>query len=238
MNCLEFRRKLLIEPQSRDEEFAAHASSCPDCASEAEQASRLEDRLRTALDISSPVGLESRIIAARSGVSGQSVPGVDPRWFALAAGMLLAIGLAGWMGYKWEHYFGITSGLEAAVIKHINDEMDHLHVERDIPPDTLELLLSQFGATIDGNIGRINFVSRCNIRRHSGVHMVIPGEEGPITVLIMPREFLMQRKQVRSPRFSGVIVPTEYGSMAVVGEQLEPVERVVKQMQQSIVWGA
>ncbi len=238
MNCLEFRRKLLIEPRCRDKEFAAHASSCPDCAREAEQASRFEDQLHAALDVPSPVGLESRIIAARSSVAGQSLSGVGPRWLALAACMLLVVGLAGWTGYKWERYFGVASGLEATVINHINDELDHLHADRDIPPAVVKLLLSQFGASIEGNIGRVNYASRCYIRQHSGVHMVIPGEQGPITVLIMPREFLTQRKQVRSPRFSGVIVPTEYGSMAVVGEKLESVERVVKQMQQSIAWGA
>ena len=70
------------------------------------------------------------------------------------------------------------------------------------------------------------------------MHMVVPGQQGPITVLIMPGEYLMQAQQVRSPRFFGVIVPTVYGSMAVVGEKLEPVEEVVEKMQRAIIWDA
>jgi hypothetical protein len=66
--------------------------------------------------------------------------------------------------------------------------------------------------------------------------MVVPGKRGPITVLIMPGEYLMQPRQVRSSRFSGVIVPTVYGSMAVVGEKLEPVEKVVEKMRRTIIW--
>ncbi len=236
MNCLEFRRKLLIEPRSRDKEFADHASSCPECAGEAEQAHRFEDRLHAALDVPRPVGLESRIISARSGATERGLSGFGSRWLALAAGTLLAIGLAGWMGYKWEHYFGVPSGLEMAVVNHINDELDHLHVDQDARPENLEFLLSQFGAGIEGDIGRVSFVTRCNIGRRSGVHMVVPGQQGPITVLIMPGEYLMQPRQVRSSRFSGVIVPTVYGSMAVVGEKLEPVEKVVEKMRRTIIW--
>ncbi len=236
MNCLEFRRKLLIEPRSRDREFADHATSCPECAGEAEQAHRFEDRLHAALDVPSPVGLESRIISARSSASDKGLSGFGSRWLALAAGVLLTIGLAGWMGYKWEHYFGVPSGLEVAVIDHINEELDHLHVDQDVRPENLVFLLSQFGAGMEGDIGRVNFVSRCSVRQHLGVHMVVPGQQGPITVLIMPGEYLMQPQQVRSPRFSGVIVPTVYGSMAVVGEKLEPVEQVVEKMQAMIIW--
>ena len=67
---------------------------------------------------------------------------------------------------------------------------------------------------------------------------VVPGRQGPVTVLIMPGEHRMKREQVSSFRFSGVIVPTDYGSMAVVGERLESVEHIVDKMKQAIVWDA
>lgn len=236
MNCPEFRRKLLIEPRSRDKELADHASSCPECASEAEQAYRFEDRLHAALDVPRPVRLEPRIMSARSRATERGLSGFGSRWLALAAGALLAIGLAGWMGYEWDRYFGVSSGLEMAVVNHIKYELDHLHDDQDVRPENLEFLLSQFGAGMEGDVGRVSFASRCDIGRHSGVHMVVPGQQGPITVLIMPGEYLMQAQQVRSPRFFGVIVPTVYGSMAVVGEKLEPVEEVVEKMQRAIIW--
>ena len=238
MNCLEFRRMLLIEPRSRSKEFAEHASSCAECAEQAKHALHFEDKLHAALRVPSPTALETRIITARSGAAESHRAGAYSRWLALAAGMLLAVGLAGWSGYKWEQTFGVSSGLETAVVDHINNELEQLHAHGNVGPQTLVLLLSQFGARIDGEIGSVSYASRCPIRRQPGVHMVVPGQEGPVTVLIMPGENLLHRRQVRSSRFSGVIVPTVYGSMAVVGEKLEPVERIVERIQQSIVWGA
>ncbi len=240
MNCQEFRRKLLIEPGSRSKEFDDHAASCRECAEQARQALRFEEKLHAALNVPSPTALGNRIIAARSDAAEPGRARFDSRWLALAAGLLLAVGLAGWMGYKWEQNFGISSGLGTAVVNHINAELDHLHADADanVGRPTLVLLLSQFGARLEGEIGRVSYASRCPIRRHFGVHMVLPGQEGPVTVLIMPGENLLHRREVRSSRFSGVIVPTAYGSMAVVGEKLEPVEQVVERMQQSIIWGA
>ncbi len=238
MNCMKFRRMLLIEPRTRSKEFAEHISSCPECAERAKQALHFEDKLHAVLRVPSPTALETRIITARSSAAEGHRTGACSRWLALAAGMLLAVGLTGWLGYEWEQKFGVSSGLETAVVDHINRELEHLHVLGDVAPQTLGLLLSQFGARIEGEIGSVSYAGRCPIRRHSGVHVVVPGQEGPVTVLFMPGENLLHRRPVRSSRFTGVIVPTVYGSMAVVGEKFEPVERVVERMQQSIVWGA
>ena len=238
MNCQEFRRKLLIEPRSRSKDFADHASSCPECAERARAALSFEDKLHAALKAPSPVALENLIRGARSGAAGYRRAEFNCRALALAAGMLLTIGLAGWMGFKWEQDFGASSDLGTVVVNHINDELDHLHVDHNVRPQALGFLLSRFGARLEGNIGQVRFAGLCPIGRQTGVHMVVPGQAGPVTVLIMPGQNLRHPIQVRSSRFFGVIVPTGYGSIAVVGEKLEPVERVVERMQQAIIWGA
>ena len=105
-------------------------------------------------------------------------------------------------------------------------------------PEALGFLLSQFGAELDRAVGRVSYASVCRIGRQTGVHVVVPGQQGPVTILIMPGEYVMRRSQVRSSRFSGVIVPTKKGSMAIVGQKLEPVDEVAERMQRAIVWGA
>ena len=184
-----------------------------------------------------------RAESGRAGIpdNWSSVQGIrsESTWSAfLAAGILLAVGIAGWLGLNWNHRFQVNHGLQTAVISHIQDELDHLHADHNIKPGAVAYLLSQFGAAVKGDVGRVNFISRCDIRRQSGVHMVVPGRQGPVTVLIMPGEHRMEREQIRSSRYTGVIIPTDYGSMAVVGERLEPVEQIAEKMQQTIVWDA
>lgn len=238
MNCLEFRQNLLIEPRSQDQAFIEHAAACPECAREARRALRFEERLRSALDVPKPIGMESRILSARSGSWLNALLTSAPRWAALAAGLLMTLGLAGWFSYHWHDYIGTPSGLELAVLNHILDEREHLHEDRDIPSAAVERLISHFGARIEGDIGRVSFVSRCNIRKYSGVHMVVTGQQGPVTVLMMPGEYLQHQREVRSSRFTGLIAPTGYGSIAVVGEQSEPLEKVVERIMRVVVWDA
>ncbi|NBC47421.1 MAG: DUF3379 family protein [Gammaproteobacteria bacterium] len=49
MNCLAFRRQLLIDPQQQDADFRAHAEVCTTCAQALQRALEIEASLYRAL---------------------------------------------------------------------------------------------------------------------------------------------------------------------------------------------
>lgn len=49
MNCLSFRRELLVDPWSKALDLAGHARSCETCARARDKAMRFEQRLASAL---------------------------------------------------------------------------------------------------------------------------------------------------------------------------------------------
>ena len=49
MNCLSFRRQLLVDPQGRQAELQAHAAQCAPCARALERALAFEASLKAAL---------------------------------------------------------------------------------------------------------------------------------------------------------------------------------------------
>lgn len=236
MNCLEFRRLLLIEPCSSDDDFVAHRTGCTDCGHEAAQSEHLERQLREVLSVDPPEGLRDRIMLEHAIEYGKPRRGMRTQWATRAASLLLVAGLAGGLGYRWADTLFRTSDLEVAVFNHVNDELDHLHEDHNLQTTDLEILLAPFGARLENSLGRVNYAGRCNIRKHSGIHLVVPGQRGPVTILLMPGEHMDHQQAIRSLRFNGVIVPTPYGSMAVVGEKGEVLDSVVDTVAEKIIW--
>lgn len=231
MNCLEFRRQLLIDPFQKDEAFMQHFSECASCAEEAQRAWQFEETLRQAAFAEPSPGLESRVLLADS-MDKRRMPPAALGW-AMAAALTLAVGLSGWFGM---HSTSLEAApLQTVVLQHIEDEADHLVDNRNVQPASLKPLLAEFGARLNGNLGQIRYGGRCHIRKHAGVHLVLNGREGPVTVLLMPKEPVPAERNFSSSRFNGVIVPTAYGSMAVVGEKSEPLRQTVNKLHDAIV---
>lgn len=233
MNCLEFRHHLLTNPLQEPVGFAQHRMSCPACAREAQQARQFEQQLRTAAMIEIPEGLQARILLAQA-LDKPPRAGRRP-WLSLAASLLLTIGIVGGLAYR-----GTTDdsdALQTAVFEHINAELQHLHENRDLQPEQLSDLFKPYGAQVQAGIGKVKYAGRCTIRRHAGIHLVIPGQRGPVTVLFMPGEYLKTRQDIHTTRFSALIVPTGYGSMAVVGDPGEALDEALNKVSQNVAWG-
>ena len=64
----------------------------------------------------------------------------------------------------------------------------------------------------------------------------MPGQMGPITVFFMPGEMTESSMPVSSTRFSGKILPTAWGSIAVVGENGEPLDGLGERLAAAVRW--
>ena len=235
MNCIEFRHQLLNDPMCKAAEFYQHRDSCSACAREATLALNFENKLHEILSVAPPDGLNARIILAQTLNNEKSRSGFQYQWLA-AAMIVVVIGLAGWLGFQWSDQKSGLSNLQTAVLNHITDELDHLHEDRDIQTADITSLLTPFGARVDGSLGRVNYLGRCNIRKQAGIHIVVPGKEGSVTILLMPGEYVDAEMVVSSSRFSGRIIPTNFGSIAVVGEHGEVLDNISDSIVRNIYW--
>ena len=234
MNCLKFRHHLLTTPLTESAEFVQHLASCPKCANEATRARQFEAQLLTAVSIEAPEGLQARILLAQTHDKPQPARLLRPQWLAMVASLLIAVGITAWLGYDRGNSPDQPLDLKASVLDHINSEIDHLHENRNLQQEQIAGLLDPLGIKMEKGLGRVNYAGRCTIRRHSGIHLVIPGQQGPVTILLMPDEYVKDSLVLRSSRFSGVIVPTDYGSMAVIGEQGEALDEIIAKVSRMV----
>jgi hypothetical protein len=234
MNCLEFRRRLLADPLCKDEDLLAHEAECPACAPFAQDVRAKEIRLRSILQAVAPrPGMAERI---------QLAAGFERRaatrrrwWYGAAASVLLAIGVSmvSLMNTSIERG---NVALAQSVVNHIEDEAHHLREAQALPARRVNLVFKRFGAKLAADIGPVNFAAECLMRNRNGVHLVLPGTAGPITVFFMPGETPPGVLSVSSPRFQGRILPTEWGSIAVVGEQGERLDGIGERLAAAVQW--
>lgn len=238
MNCLDCRRELLIDPRIESAELISHINHCKSCRHERNKLLVLENKLEDSLNYPVPEGLEDRILEIsrdeitteknRSGPFGGHV-------WQMAAGVMLGIGLAVYLGINQYYPLNNADALEATVLNHITDELNHLHETHDISQQQLGNIMTAINIRVTEDIGKLNYAGKCQIRKNEGAHLIVNGENGPVTVLVMPGEHVEKNLEVTSARFDGRIYPTDYGSIAVVGEKGEHIPSVAKKILDSVL---
>jgi hypothetical protein len=238
MNCLECRRELLIDPRNDIVDLIAHVNICPACSKEREKLLALEDALESSMKVNVPEGLANRVLEISRDEHYINKSGSSPfggHVWQMAAGLFLAIGLVVYLGLNQYYPIRNAHALEVAVLNHIADERHQLHGSNEINQDTYGNIMTAISTQTTGDIGKVNFASKCQIRKNAGAHLITSGNKGPVTVLVMPGEHIDRNVKISSSRFDGTIYSTVYGSLAVVGEKGEQILPIADRMLQHIV---
>lgn len=231
MNCLEFRRHCLAEPGNQASEYLRHVQDCPRCAEYASGIIQADKKLSEALRLGVPDNLASRIILRQSIYRGHARQQQTRRMYALAAGVLLAVGLvSGWFMMTW------VPQVDRAVIARINAAPASLVARQKISDNELVRVLRALGGELKGDLGKVSYAGIYYVREHQCGQLVVQGTQGPVTVLLMPGVYVRHERALRSTRFNGIIVPTNTGSMAIVGEKGEPLHETVRTLRSAVTW--
>ncbi len=231
MNCLEFRRQCLAEPASQDSAFLHHKGECESCAGLVAQVGQFDKRLSDALRVDVPENLASRIILRQSLAQAHKWPARLRSVYAIAAGVLLAVGLAGLLTAVTR-----APSFEQSVVTHLDTEWNRLIAQRDVTEQKLVRVLSSLGGELQGEIGDIRHASVCDFAKEGGAHLVFDGRKGPVVVLLLPKKHVEAPRAVATKQFDGSIVPTNHGSMVVIGAEGEDLQDITRKVRSAIVW--
>ncbi len=232
MNCLEFRRTLYGNPDERSEAFARHRANCPECRAAAERIRRIDLTLSQALDVPVPDGLASRVLLKHRHMKGTVWRrGVPIPW---AAAAVLSIGVAGWFGYEYGQIR--NPALPEAVLAVVQRDLTPLTRLHSMQAPAVRAALAQVGASLTGDLPPVFHARKCNIRGNDGVHLVLDGASGRVTVFLLPAEMTRGRMLVEDEAFHGLIAPGQRGSIVVLGEPGEQLEQTLRRIDSSVSW--
>lgn len=240
MNCENYREAIAADPSESFEGGAEHAATCELCSAYKAEIRALDDTILNALAIDvpelkipdlPPVGEDDKVVELPS-ARGPKI--TTPAWIGIAASLALAaiIGVQ-FVGNGPEH----DRLLAEEVLAHIDHEPWALTVtDVAVSDERFDRVVNPSIGTMDRGIGLVSYAQTCIINGHSIPHLVIQGEKGPVTLLLMPDEMVHGAVTLSGESVEGVILPHGNGSIAIVGEREERIKELGERVMDSVEW--
>ena len=234
MNCKDYKKALTAEPGFEDE--SGHLEACSECQAYKAEILTLDEKLAAALTISVPEmkmpelpHIETENVVALSDRRALS----KPAWFALAASVLLAAVV----GIRMTGTGIVYGTLEEQVLAHVDHDPSALRASSvPVSDDRLLRVVPAGMASMNHNAGLITYAQSCTINGKEVPHLVLQGEHGPVTILLMPHEKVAKATILDGVNVQGIILPIGDGSIAIIGDREEQLEDVKQNVLDSVIW--
>lgn len=235
MNCTEYREAVAAEP-SATFEGADHAAACASCAAFTEEMRALDAKIAGALAIDVP-DLAMPDLAPVEDDNVVSLPFLRNRkaveWIAVAA----SFALAAVIGVQLLGSPDAGLSLEDEILAHLDHEPYAFNeTENPVSDARLTRVVNPAIGTMDRNVGLITYAQSCIINGKEVPHLVMQGENGPITLLLMPDEMVDMARTFMGEGVNGVILPHGNGSIAIIGENEQSIGEIQNKVKESVEW--
>jgi Protein of unknown function (DUF3379) len=220
VNCDQARLLIGADPGGTTTALEEHLRGCAACAAFRRETRALDGDIRRALE--HPPELRRARPAAR--------PAAWRQW-ALAASVALAAftALGVWL-------LRPSDTLAREVVAHVESEPDSWLAAEHVTAAGIAHALQGAGVTLDVTSERITYAHSCWFRGHYVPHLVLQTAHGPATVLILRHEQVSRRRAFHEAGMSGVIVPAERGSIAVLERGGGDIDDIARAMQRDVHW--
>ena len=156
-----------------------------------------------------------------------------PIWFAVAATVVLGLSIALRMSSVFVEY----DSLADEVLAHLDHEPRSLVVtDVPVPERRLQRIVPASMAVFDRDETLITYANPCIINGKRVPHLVVQGQHGPITILLMPEEKVNKETPLDGDTVHGVILPVGGGSIAIIGPREESLEPIQENVRASLTW--
>jgi len=154
-----------------------------------------------------------------------------PRWGALAGSILAGVVVGAWL---WSG--GSGNPLSVDVLSHLEDEAAALAAGSPVTAAEVSRVLERGGVRLRPAAGTVTHARSCRFRGRAVPHLVLATEAGPVTLLVLRHEPVDASVEFTGGGFSGRIVPSGPGSLAVAGADGVDLDRVASRLQAAVEW--
>lgn len=221
MNCAEARLKIGADPKGATAELAAHLESCAACAQFRAEMLALEGNIERALQRPPDARARRRLAPARPW-----------RPLALAASVLIAtVAVLGvWVLRPPET-------LAHELVAHVKAEPESWLAAHQVNAQGIAEALAGAGVNLEVTSDKVTYAQSCWFHGHYVPHLVVQTAQGAATVLILRHEQVSSRQSFSADGLSGLIVPAQSGSIAVLVRGRDGnLDLVAKEMQADMRW--
>lgn len=239
MNCEDYRELLAADPTASVDGGTEHVAACASCAAFTAEMRAFNDKISAALAISVPdleipelPEIEDDNVVDLPFGGKKSISA--PFWIGIAATVVLAA----FVGIRMINTSQLNSlPLADQVLAHLDHEPQSLRVtDVAVSDEQFAKVVNPKIGTMDRSVGLVSYAQSCVINGKTIPHLVIQGQKGPITLLLMPEEMVDGATTLDGKGVNGVILPVGNGSIAIIGERDEPLTEVEQKIINSVEW--
>ena len=234
MKCEDYKEAIATDPSWEGGE--AHLSGCAACQGYRDDMQALDRRIQQALSLRVPeldvpelpeLDTEKVVaLQARRRIS-------TPAWFAVAATVVIAA----FVGVRMVGNDVTYPSLADEIVAHLDHEPRALKAtDKPVSDRALARVVPASIAEMNHEAGLITYARTCVINGKKIPHLVIQGEFGPVTILLMPDEMIDGAVQIDGQSINGVILPIGSGSVAIIGEDKENLGNIQQSVVDSVSW--
>ena len=236
MDDLHFRRTLYAAPNCADEEITKAAAQDPSKQAFWQELKQLDANLKRASKVPVPDDLAHRLILKQS-LESHRLDKQRSRWYvALAASVAFVFG----MSFTLFKQPSITDLGEYA-LAHVQNEGDGyaLLANGDYSIETVNVQLASLGAQLEHSVGRIYYANFCNFNDIRSFHMVVEGENGKVSVFIVPRDAKLNPVDSFSDaKMAGQSIEASKASVILVSDKGKSFDLLKRKLKQNMIFSA
>ncbi len=239
MNCEDYKQAIAADPSEAFDGGALHSAECSSCNAFRAEMQALDARIAAALAIDVPELTMPELPPVRGGkkvvdlASRRPIRWTTPAWVGLAA----SVALATVIGVRFVNIGTDQDTLAEQVVAHLDYEPRALTVtDVAVSDQRLYSVVRPAIATLDRDLGLITYAMSCRINGREVPHLVVQGERGPVTILLMPHEQIDMPIRLEGQSIEGVILPVGDGSIAIIGERGERIDELKTRVTETVKW--
>lgn len=233
MNCEQYREAIAADPSY--DGGAGHLSECEACQAYRREMLELDQAIGQALAIDVP----ELVVPDLPEIETDNVVALPRRRWSSPAMLAMAatVVLAAFIGLRMLDGGPRYESLADELLAHLEHEPYALRVTDEPVSDVrLASVVPAAVADLDHGVGLITYAQSCVINGRTVPHLVIQGERGPVTLLLMPHEKVAGPESIDGEGIRGVILPVGDGSIAIFGDRDEALDRIGEQVMDSVTW--
>ena len=218
MNCLEFRREMLVDPRRVSDEAQAHSHLCSACADFRAKTLKLDDEIADGFAVPVPDGFASRVIA----FSKDGHMGSRRRVMALAASVALASSVGAGVFLAQRDDPLARAGIDFVV----EEEANAILTAKPADPNALMRVEQSMNVSLPEQLGEVRYIGICPFQGTIAHHVVIITPQGKATLLLLPEKRLDGRAQASARGLRSIVRPAGGGSLAIIADSSRSLERI------------
>ncbi|OAN18575.1 hypothetical protein A3K86_06725 [Photobacterium jeanii] len=240
MDDLEFRRRILADPNDNSEEMIEAKNASLVNRKLSDELQLLDAKIDKALKVDVPDDLADRILFHQSGQT-PAKPKTTKVHLAIAASVAFAFGIfTGQFNSIFDNTSSTSKTAQIAAAEANLGQMalDHFYAEapfvntidEGVELSQVNAKLKPFGSELTELPGHVYYVNHCSFGNQNALHMVMDTPQGKVTVFVVPMKSQIET-DFKDSKMEGVLMPLRDASLIVVGEKgsdMKPVANTIK----------